>query len=97
MSILSQAERATIAIDTHEDCYSGDRYTWTAWSKIVDWLAAQDFDAHQIEQILRSKLTRWAADHAGKYDGVTLKEFQKFWNDCQSTVEHVMKEIDELA
>lgn len=49
------------------DAYSYDRYTnWAACAKA---LLREGYTERQAEEILRSKITRWAADASGKAYG----------------------------
>lgn len=55
-----------IANTSMNDAYSGARYGSAQWRKAARMLAVKGFTAEEIEAILRSKLTRWAADEAGR-------------------------------
>lgn len=46
------------------DAYSFDRYN--SWKACIKKLRKADYDDREIEAILRSKWTRWAADAANK-------------------------------
>ena len=66
----------------YEDAYSYSRYGAKEWQKAIDCLAAQGYTEAQIECIMRSKYTRWAADQAqGKPKAKDLLG----WIDNQST------------
>ena len=56
------------------DAYSYDRYN--SWEACVKKLRKAGYDDMQIEAILRSKITRWAADSShnnyGKASGIDL-------------------------
>lgn len=60
---VTNSEAAMIAART-TDAYSFDRYGRGPWTMIAKRLAQRGYDAQQIEAVLRSKITRWAADSA---------------------------------
>ena len=84
-------------IEATEASYSWDRYTEAGWKGSIKFLKAQGHTDHQVIELMKSKITRWAADHASKYDGVNSADFKRFYNDCKSTVDHVLKEIVQQA
>ncbi len=53
------------------DAYSFDRYGVQEWRRATRLLIDRGLDDRQIEAILRSKWTRWAADHCA--DNVRFK------------------------
>lgn len=61
-----------------QNAYSVARYTGPAWRMIIRNLAEAGFDANQIEQVLRSKHMRWAADSAGRSHSATAIDFTDY-------------------
>jgi hypothetical protein len=62
--------------------YSFDYYGPDNWMDIIRWLIEQGYNAEETEQVMRSKLMRWASDRAGHVDGdCTLEDFLKFNHD----------------
>lgn len=60
------------------DAYSTDRYR-SEWAPSIKALRAAGYDDRQIEAIIRSKWTRWAADAGGKrYGQATAKDLMTF-------------------
>jgi hypothetical protein len=59
--------------------YYGDE----EWMRIIQWLLKKKYTPFDVENVLRSKLMRWAADHSGDYRDipdtdepwVTLEDF----------------------
>lgn len=49
------------------DAYSADRFSYPGWRQCGVMLAARGFDEFAIEEILRSKWTRWACDHCDNH------------------------------
>ena len=45
---------------------------------IIKWLKKEGYTPMEIEEILRSKLMRWAGDNANKGENVTLLDFKRF-------------------
>jgi len=45
-----------------QGAYSADRYTKAGWTHAAEMLLRRGFTGVQVEEILRSKLTRWAGD-----------------------------------
>jgi len=70
---------------TKEDkAYSyGLYYNDEEWMRIIQYLLKEKYTPYEVEQILRSKLMRWTADHSGDYreipdteePWVTLEDF----------------------
>jgi len=59
--------------------YSFNYYGPENWMDIIQWLLSQGYNAEETEEVMRSKLMRWASDHAGKADNdCTLEDFIKF-------------------
>jgi hypothetical protein len=55
-----------------EDAYSVDRYK--SWSKVAEALLDYGLTERQVEAVMRSKWTRWAADaHGGAYGTIPAK------------------------
>lgn len=71
MTVAELAERCA-------DAYSTDRYR-NGWSGCIRMLRGRGYDDRQIEAILRSKWTRWAADQSGQpYGRVTSAALRDF-------------------
>jgi hypothetical protein len=75
------------------DAYSTSNYNGN-WSPCIKMLRKRGYDDRQIEAIIRSKWTRWAADGSSKsYGKVNSKDLAKFL-DKQS---NLAKEVAELV
>jgi hypothetical protein len=61
--------------------YSYSIYGPKNWMDIIKWLRKEGFTPMETEEILRSKLMRWAGDKANKSENVTLKDFKEFNNE----------------
>jgi len=48
----------------YEDAYSYDRYGATQWKRAIKALEKLGYSEAEVEVIMRSKYTRWAADQA---------------------------------
>ena len=77
------------------DAYSFDRYR--SWPALAKMLARRGFNANEIEAILRSKLTRWAADwsRVQRYGHATAADLERFLNsdhNLQQTVRELVAE-----
>jgi hypothetical protein len=58
-----------------EDAYSFDRYGSLNWARCIRALRSRALADRDIEIVLRSKWTRWAADHGNKrYGRATAKD-----------------------
>ena len=63
------------------DAYSTDNYGG-GWSACIRKLRAAKYDDAMIEAIIRSKFTRWAADHGGKrYGRASSNDLMKWLTD----------------
>ena len=75
------------------DAYSTDNYNYN-WAPSIKMLRKRGYDDRQVEAIIRSKWTRWAADGSGKgYGRNNSKDLAKFL-DKQS---NLAKEVAELV
>ena len=76
--LVSRYEALEIARKSR-DAYSYDGYGVIGWDACAILLARRGFNAEQIEEILRSKWTRWAGDGSnnryGRYSGKDLARF----------------------
>lgn len=63
--------------------YSSDAYTPNAWRQCCRMLARRGFSGEQIEDIMRSKFTRWASDgrKAKAFGHANSKDLERFL-DC---------------
>lgn len=68
----------TIA-DKTADAYSFGRYT--NWRALVLLLLQRGYSAEEVEVMVRSKWTRWAADVANKNEDATAQDFARFIDD----------------
>ena len=61
------------------DAYSFDRYGAENWARCTRALLKMGFSLENVESIVRSKWTRWAADEGGKpYGKATAKDLIAF-------------------
>lgn len=59
--------------------YSFVFYGEENWMDIIQWLLSQGYTPEETEQVMRSKLMRWASDKAGHANGdCTLEDFLNF-------------------
>ena len=61
--------------------YSFDAYGAENWKNVIEWLLSQGYTQDETEQVLRSKLMRWASDRASKYGDATVEDFIEYNND----------------
>lgn len=74
------------------DAYSSDRYR-NGWSASIKALRAFGCTDKQIEAVIRSKWTRWAADHSNKPDWASSRDLMRF----VQSFKNPMKEIESLT
>jgi hypothetical protein len=79
VSRVTPTQANAIAAAT-SDAYSHSRYGGAAWTACARMLARREFDADQIEAIMRSKWMRWAAD-SSKNVQPTSKDLERFLDD----------------
>ena len=64
------------------DAYSFHRYGENAWFKVARFLIAEGYTLEAVNEILRSKHMRWAADHSsGQKGGYNV--FRKYYLQIQ--------------
>lgn len=84
--------------DKTRDAYSACRYN--SWKACVKALRKEGYDDMQVEAILRSKTTRWAADHSknsyGKASSVDLLNYVRQYETPQS-IEQLTRETFEMV
>lgn len=84
--------------DKTSDAYSATRYN--SWKACVKALRKEGYDDMQIEAILRSKLTRWAADHSknayGKASSVDLLKYIRKYESKES-IDQLTRETFEMS
>ncbi len=74
-------DTALILASSTEDAYSfGLYYSRREWLKITRFLFEQGYSAAEVEEILRSKHMRWAADHSEKHKSILLADFESYYN-----------------
>jgi hypothetical protein len=82
--------------DELSDAYSTDNYVNSNWAPSIRMLRNLGFSDANIEAIIRSKWTRWAADCSNKRYGrntsVDLYRFLHSMNDLADQVEELTKE-----
>ena len=67
--------------DRAADSYSADDYA--SWKACAAALLRRGYTDRQAEEILRSKITRWAVDAAGKPEGrATANDLLRFMDSC---------------
>jgi hypothetical protein len=92
----TKTEAHAIADATFETAYSAGRYGVTEWRKAAAMLATRGFNAAEIEWVLRSKLTRWAADMGNSPHGhATAQMLRRFMGDARNhaTLADVRREV----
>lgn len=73
----TRRERARVIAERCADAYSFDRYN--SWPEVARTLLAMGFTDAETEAVMRSKITRWAADWESKpYGHATAKAVAKF-------------------
>lgn len=77
-----------------QDAYSFSRYGQKAWAASCRMLLRRGYDVRQIEAIMRSKWTRWAAD-GGKNEKPTSKDLERFLDDPRN--ECTLENVNRLA
>lgn len=91
--------RATAAMIASrcEDAYSADRYA--SWTGVAARLLRMGFNEAEVEAVMRSKITRWAADAEGKpYGHATVAAVENYIrNDEARRGPMVRNEIREWA
>ena len=76
-----------------QDAYSTDNYNGN-WSPSIKMLRKRGYDDRQVEAIIRSKWTRWAADGSDKsYGHTNSADLSKFLD----TVSNLEKAVAELV
>lgn len=76
--MITKTQAEQIAERT-KDAYSFRRYSKSGWRESARMLARRRYNEIEIEEILRSKMTRWAGDFSDKkYRCVTSKDLEKF-------------------
>jgi len=77
-----------------QDAYSTSNYNGN-WSPCIKMLRKRGYDDRQVEAIIRSKWTRWAADESGKRYGhntsVDLAKFLDTMSDPSEEVAELVK------
>ena len=78
--------------DNLQDAYSTDNYN-DNWSPCIKMLRKRGYNDKQVEAIIRSKWTRWAADGSGKrYGHVNSVDLARFL-DSQKNLEAEVAEL----
>lgn len=82
-SPLTQADKDFMEVVSANtsNAYMFDDYTESEWKKCIGYLRGQGFNQDQIEEILRSKIMRWASGHArGPHYNNDFVAFHEHWN-----------------
>lgn len=88
-SKMAPAERVA---DKAADAYSVDRYR--SWRACAAALLGLGYTESQAVEILRSKITRWAADVSDKpYGRATALDLVKFLRDTRGSMAEILREI----
>ena len=73
----TRRQLAAVIADRCADAYSATRYR--SWAACADTVLALGFDEYETEALLRSKITRWAADNAphpyGRVPARVIREY----------------------
>lgn len=78
-----------------QDAYSFSAYGSKNWLACIEMLAARGYDIRQVEAILRSKWSRWAADaHQGR-GNATASDLERFIDNPRNEV--TPAEVEEMA
>ena len=76
--------------------YSFDAYGPENWMDIISWLLDQGYTDEETEQVMRSKLMRWASDrNEGEYGTANLETFLQFNNEFHRGKTQVDDFLDE--
>lgn len=76
-------QQALVLAECTQDAYSYDNYGKRSWIACAEMLLRMGFTKHEVEEILRSKWTRWAADMATdrkswRYGHTTSSDLRRF-------------------
>jgi hypothetical protein len=71
--------------ETSKDLSEGGAYAFSLygpknWKDIISWLKEEGYTPGEVEQILRSKLMRWASDLSDNPSNTTLDDFKRYDN-----------------
>lgn len=78
---MSQKEIVAKLVEKTSSAYSFDRYK--SWEACIKALLKMQYTEQQIEAILCSKITRWAADRSSKpYGNATSKDLLAYIDQC---------------
>ena len=73
---MSRAQALAVA-NRCRDAYSADRYA--SWPEVARILLRMGFDECETEAVMRSKITRWAADsYPNRYGNVPAKVVREY-------------------
>lgn len=85
MAISKRALAKTIAMRA-DDAYSRDRYSDASWWSCAALLLRRGFRENEVEQVLRSRWMRAAADFAGfKVNDATSGDLARYLDDNRYT------------
>lgn len=89
---MSVRDQAKAIADKCQDAYSFARYS--SWPAVAAMLLRRGYNAYETEEIMRSKLTRWAADMANKrYGRATSRDLAKFLDKETGAIPGLMEEL----
>ncbi len=93
---LQLALRAAPLAEKTAGAYSADRYA--DWSGLIRALLKRGYTEPQVEAIVASKWTRWAADASeAKYGKVPARALLEWMEKAHKTPEHLAKEVADLT
>lgn len=87
---LTMKEARLALVRSTSDAFSFSRYR--VWSSCVAALLNRGYNESQVDAILRSKISRWAADHAEDKGRATSADLLRFMDSHQHDVREVLSE-----
>jgi hypothetical protein len=82
-------------INDTRDAYSFDRYGVREWTRCIKMLAKRGYKPIEIEEIMRSKWTRWAGDMSLTPENPTALDLERFLDDPRNKCDQ--KAVDDLV
>lgn len=89
---MENKKNLTVFAEELSDAYSTGRYRG-GWSACIRMLRARKYDDRQVEAIIRSKWTRWAADGSKnpQYGYATSMDLARFLDSMNNLQAEVVK------
>lgn len=75
------------------DAYSFDYYGATEWLKIIQFLLGRGYSNEAVEEIVRSKHTRWAADSRRDVEADAM-DFFNYYRKNSDGIDAMLREED---